>query len=33
VPGVAAHFTENDGHFSIVINSLESITGFLKSRA
>lgn len=33
VPGAAAHFTENDGHFSIVINSLDAITSFLKSRA
>jgi pimeloyl-ACP methyl ester carboxylesterase len=33
VPGVATHFTEDDGHFSIVVNSLPAITAFLKSRA
>lgn len=33
VPGAKAHFTEKDGHFSIVVNSLPAITGFLKARA
>ncbi len=31
-PGVAAHFTETDGRFSIVVNSLGHIVGFLKAR-
>ncbi|MCE9649267.1 MAG: alpha/beta hydrolase [Parvibaculum sp.] len=33
VPGAAAHFTDDDGHFSIVVNSLPAITDFLKARA
>jgi pimeloyl-ACP methyl ester carboxylesterase len=33
IPGAAAHFTEADGHFSIVVNSLDDIATFLKERA
>jgi pimeloyl-ACP methyl ester carboxylesterase len=33
IPDAAAHFAENDGHFSIVVNSLPAITGFLEAQA
>lgn len=33
VPGIETKFTEDDGHFSIVINSLDEIAAFLKSKA
>lgn len=33
VPDIEINFTEDDGHFSIVINSLDEIAEFLKSKA
>lgn len=33
VPGAQAHFTETDGHFSIVVNAYGDIADFLKSQA
>lgn len=33
VPEAAAHFTESNGHFSIVMNSYDAIADFLKSKA
>ena len=33
VPGIETNFTKDDGHFSIVINSLDEIAEFLKSKA
>lgn len=33
VPKADAHFTDDDGHFSIVVNSYDAIANFLKSKA
>lgn len=33
IPGAGATFTEADGHYSIVLNSLGAITDFLRARA
>ena len=33
VPGAEAHFSEADGHFSVVVNTYPAVTDFLKARA
>lgn len=32
VPGAIAHFSENDGHFSLAVNAYAAVTDFLKAR-